>query len=309
MRQPFQLCDRRARRVEVATKIGGGKDWVTGRIDIAMFQSLYDNGEVRNMVRDDGQVIVDECHHISAFSYERVVKEVNAKYVLGLTATLARKNGQHPIVLMQCGPVRYRASAASQARARPFDHVYIPRQTVFGLPESSEDMPIQVLYDQLLSDEARNNLIFDDLLMALEHGRSPLLLTGRVSHLEYFANRLKGFAKNIVVLRGGMGKRQLEAVRQQIDSVPPPAERVIIAMDRFIGEGFDDAPLDTLFLVFPISWRGTLQQYVGRLHRLHEGKREFQIYDYVASQIPVFERMYQRRRRGYGGMGYEERVP
>lgn len=129
-----------------------------------------------------------------------------------MTATLIRKDGHHPIVLMQCGPVRYKADAKKQAKIRLFQHVVIPRYTDFKLPEAGPNVRIHELYDKLIADDSRNELIFDDLLKALDQGRSPILLTDRTSHLEYFANRLQGFAKNVIVLRGGMGKKQWKAI-------------------------------------------------------------------------------------------------
>lgn len=147
-------------------------------------------------------------------------------------------------------------------------------------------------------------MIFDDLLKALEMGRSPLLLTERTEHLEWFAEHLNGFAQNIIILRGGMGAKQRKALAEQIKAVPDSKERVIIATGRYIGEGFDDARLDTLFLAMPISWRGTLQQYVGRLHRLHDHKQVVQVYDYVDILIPTLMRMYKKRLKGYEAIGY-----
>lgn len=254
--------------------IGGGKNKRTGLIDVAMLQTIHAKGEIKDLIADYGHIVVDECHHISAFSFEQVLKQAKAKYILGLTATLTRKDGHHPIVLMQCGPVRYRADAKSQAKTRPFQHVVIPRHTDFKLQEAGPNAQIHELYDKLISDDSRNELIFDDLLKALDQGRSPILLTDRTSHLEYFENRLQGFAKNIIVLRGGMGKKQWRVIQEQIRSIPGDQERVLLATGRFVGEGFDDARLDTLFLVMPISWKGTVQQYAGRLHRFYEGKRE-----------------------------------
>ncbi|WP_424955031.1 DEAD/DEAH box helicase [Effusibacillus lacus] len=170
-------------------------------------------------------------------------------------------------------------------------------------------MTDQVIFDHLKGrqtlDENRNTLIFDDLLKALDEGRSPLLLTERTAHVEYFANRLKGFAKKVIVLRGGMGNKQRQQVADKLLSIPEGEERVLIATGRFIGEGFDDPRLDPLFLVIPISWKGTLQQYAGRLHRLHSNKRVVRIYDYVDPHIPVLKRMYEKRLQGYRDMGYQ----
>ena len=164
--------------------------------------------------------------------------------------------------------------------------------------------PIQDLYAALARDEARNAMILGDVVRALEEGRSPILLTERKDHLEYFANRLARVARNLVVLQGGMGGKADRAVRTQLESIPPNSERLLLATGRYIGEGFDDARLDTLFLALPVSWRGTLVQYAGRLHRLHPGKREVRIFDYVDREVPMLLRMFEKRLRGYRAIGY-----
>lgn len=285
-------------------QIGAGKNKRTGKIDIAMLQTVQGRGKVKDYISDYGHIIVDECHHVSAFSFEQVLKQAKAKYVLGLTATLTRKDGHQPIVLMQCGPIRYRVDARAEAKERPFQHIVIPRRTSFKLTKTEAELPIHEIYDQLIQDNQRYELIFDDVLKSLDQGRSPILLTDRTSHLEYFERRLQGFAKNIIVLRGGMGKKQWRAVQEKIESIPSDQERILLATGKFAGEGFDDARLDTLFLVMPISWKGTLQQYAGRLHRLYDSKREVQIYDYVDDQVTLLKRMYSNRSKGYTSMGY-----
>jgi superfamily II DNA or RNA helicase len=147
-------------------------------------------------------------------------------------------------------------------------------------------------------------MIADDMVRAIESGRSPLLLTGRTEHLEYFATRLSGAARHVFVLKGGMGKKQRRLIAETMASVSDNESRVILATGSYIGEGFDDARLDTLFLAMPISWKGTLQQYAGRLHRLHDNKRVVQVYDYIDSGVPMLARMYGRRLKGYSAIGY-----
>lgn len=286
-------------------RIGGGRGDSTGIIDVGMIQSLNHKGVVKDIVAEYGQVIVDECHHVSAFSFEQVLRQVKAKYVIGLTATPVRKDGHHPIIIMQCGPIRSRVDARKQAHDRPFEHVVIPRYTSFRMHEGVQD-GIEPVYAALMRDKQRNDLIFDDLLNALEEGYSPLLLTERTEHVDEFAERLKGFAKNVIVLKGGAGKRQRKALDEQIASIRDGEERVLIATGRYIGEGFDDARLDTLFLAMPISWRGTLQQYAGRLHRLHDNKNVVR-YDYVDVNVPMLTRMYNKRLKGYNAIGYSVR--
>jgi len=284
--------------------IGGGKTDRTGCVDVAVIQSLYRKDEVKDFVAEYGQVIVDECHHISAFTFEQVMRQVKAKYVVGLTATPTRKDGHHPIIYMQCGPVRYSMSARTMTETTPFEHKVTPRHTEFWMASELTEVTIQDIYAALVDDASRNEMIASDIVRAIESGRCPLLLTGRTEHLQYFAAKLAGFAKHVFVLKGGMGKKQRRITAEALASVPENESRVILATGSYIGEGFDDARLDTLFLAMPISWKGTLQQYVGRLHRLHDNKRFVQVYDYVDNCVPMLARMYERRLKGYGAIGY-----
>ncbi len=248
-------------------QIGGGRRQQTGEIDVAMIQSLNRKGEVNDLVLDYGHVIVDEAHHLSAFSFEAVLKRVRARYILGLTATPIRKDGHHPIILMQCGSIRHRVTMRQQRDGTNVVHHLIPRTTNFRDPGEGSETSIHALYGALAVSDDRNQQIFDDVLHALEAGRSPLVLTERIGHLELLAERLEPFAKHVVVLRGGRSQKQSKETLARLAAVPDDEERLLIASGRYIGEGFDDARLDTLFLTMPISWKGTLQQYVGRLHR------------------------------------------
>jgi len=286
--------------------IHGGKKKPTGIIDVALVQSLIRKGVVSDLVSEYGHVVVDECHHLASVSFEMIAKAVKARYVLGLSATVTRKDGHHPIIFMQCGPVRHRVDARSQAALRPFDHKVLFRSTDFRLPRSApgEKPTIHQLYAGLVQDAARNDLIFDDVLTALEGGRSPVIITERKDHLEALAARLSRFARNVIVLRGGMSARQSQAARDALLAVPDHEERVLVATGRYLGEGFDDARLDTLFLTVPISGRGTLAQYAGLLHRLHGSKRDVLVYDYVDEMEPVFSKMAAKRRVGYRSLGY-----
>jgi superfamily II DNA or RNA helicase len=287
-------------------QIGGGMRRPTGIIDIAMIQSLIHKGEVDDLVADYGHLIVDECHHLSAVSFEAVARCAKAEFVLGLSATVARKDGHHPIIFMQCGPVRFRVDAKSQAAARPFRHRVVLRTTEFAVRSGieAERPPIQQLYAALASNDARNALIFDDVLKSLEEKRSPLILTERRDHALHLAEKLARFARDVIVLTGGMGAKQRRATMERLDNIPTVDERMLIATGRYIGEGFDDARLDTLFLAMPIAWKGTLAQYVGRLHRAHLTKREVVVYDYVDEGVPVLKRMSEKRVRGYKSFGY-----
>ena len=284
-------------------QIGVGKNTGNGRLDVAMIQSLVRKDKVQDVVANYGQVIVDECHHLPATSYERVLAEAKARYVVGLTATPQRRDGRHPITEMQLGPVRFAIDPKSHAAQRPFAHKLVVRET--GFKASSETMPsIQQLYAALAADEKRNRLILDDVIQALEQGRSPILLTERRDHLDYFAAHFKKFARHLVVLQGGMGVKERREVKERLAAIPNCEERLVLATGRYIGEGFDDARLDTLFLALPVSWKGTLIQYTGRLHRLHPGKTEVRIFDYVDRDVPMLLRMFEKRLRGYRAIGY-----
>ena len=285
-------------------QIGGGRRRPTGLVDVAVIQSLNRKQVVDDVVANYGHVIVDECHHISAVSFEQVLRQVKARYITGLTATPQRKDGHHPIIVMQCGPIRHRVNAKEQALARPFKHFVIPRPTNFRLPPSTEKPEMHELYAALAGNKARNDLMCVDLLRSIKAGRSPILLTERTSQVDEFATRLTNLVKHIVLLKGGMGAKQRRAIAEQLTAIPDGEERVLLATGRYIGEGFDDARLDTLFLAMPIFWRGTLQQYVGRLHRLHDNKREVIVYDYVDDCVPVLSAMYSKRVRGYEAVGY-----
>ncbi|PDS80799.1 restriction endonuclease subunit R [Rhizobium sp. L43] len=286
--------------------IGGGKRRPTGVIDVALIQSLVRNGEVADIVGDYGHLIVDECHHLSAASFELVARRSKARYVVGLSATVARKDGHHPIIFMQCGPVRHRVDARVQAAERGIRHRARDRSTKFELPASlaSIERPsMPAIYAALAQDHGRNGLIFDDVLKALEAKRSPIVLTERKDHLDYLHDRFSPFVKNLVVLRGGMSAKDRKQAQTALN-VPDDVERLILATGRYIGEGFDDARLDTLFLTMPIAWKGTLAQYVGRLHRQHDGKRDVLVVDYVDNAVPVLARMAAKRRVGYRALGY-----
>jgi superfamily II DNA or RNA helicase len=288
-------------------QIGGGRNKPTGQLDVAVLQSLAHAGRVQDVVAQYGQVIVDECHHIPAVSFERVLKAMGARFVLGLTATPIRKDGQHPIIVMQCGPLRYRVSAQDEATSRPFTQIIIPRPTGFRLPAATDQLGIQEVYTALAADAQRNDLICADLVDILREGRTPLLLTERTEHLAELARRLTDSVRHLVVLQGGMGTRQRRAALARLDAIPAGESVALLATGRYAGEGFDHARLDTLLLALPVSWQGTIRQYAGRLHRSHPDKQEVRIYDYVEADVPVLARMYAKRLRGYRAMGYATR--
>lgn len=293
-------------------QIGGGRKKPTGSLDVALIQSLSRKGVVHDFVGTYGHLVVDECHHLSAHSFEQVMRRAKAKFVTGLSATVTRKDGHHPIIFMQCGAVRHRVDAKAQAAARPFEHTVYVRPTDFRESNATTEnarVQFQKLYSELIADKARNQLICDEAIQAVREGRSPLVLTERNEHLDCLAERLSTGVQHLVVLRGGMRRKEVSAVVARLAAIPENEQRAILATGRYIGEGFDDARLDTLFLTLPVSWRGTIAQYVGRLHRLHDCKREVRVYDYADLNVPMLARMFDRRTRGYEAVGYRILLP
>jgi superfamily II DNA or RNA helicase len=289
-------------------QFGGGKHKLNGNLDVAMIQSLIQRGVVSDIVDNYGYLVIDECHHISAVSFEQVVRQSNAKYITGLSATVTRKDGHQPIIFMQCGPVRYKVNDREQAEKRPFSHKVIVRPTRFQLPSHLQNIAaqsIQEVYSSLEKDNGRNLMIVEDVVAAIRADRFPVLLTERREHLETLAELLNKRVAHVFVMKGGMGKKQRQELKDRIANLPADQSRVILATGRYLGEGFDDERLDTLFLALPISWRGTLTQYAGRLHRLNTAKKEVIIYDYVDFEVPVLARMHGKRRAGYKAIGYE----
>ncbi|MGE4182496.1 MAG: DEAD/DEAH box helicase family protein [Limisphaerales bacterium] len=311
-----QWVERLATFLGVPTKsigrLGGGRRRLNGMLDVALVQSLVRQGTVRDGVDQYGHLVVDECHHLSARGFELVARRAKARYVVGLSATLTRKDGHHPIIFMQCGPVRHRVDAREQAASRPFTHQVIVRPTGLRAAHGGSGNPradFQHLFAALTADEARNAMICGDVLRAVSAGRSILVLTERTDHLEALAARILPQVPHAVVLRGGMGRRKLRERLSQLAAVSPDRKPLLLATGRFIGEGFDDSRLDTLFVTLPVSWHGTVAQYVGRLHRLHQGKREVTVYDYADLDVPMLSRMFERRCRGYEAVGYTILLP
>ena len=292
--------------------IGGGRRKPSGMIDVALIQSLIRKGAVDDGVAEYGHLIVDECHHLSAYSFEQVARRAKAKFIAGLSATVTRKDGHHPIVFMQCGPVRHHVDAKQQAAARPFEHTVLVLSTAFHparVAHADARIQFHELYDELIADDARNRIICDDVIRIVHEGRSPMVMTERNGHLDRLAAALAPAVRHLVVLRGGMSEKELAAVTDRLAKIPDDEERVLLATGRYVGEGFDDTRLDTLFLTLPISWRGTIAQYAGRLHRLNDRKREVRIYDYADLNVPILARMFDRRCRGYQAVGYTILVP
>ena len=291
--------------------IAAGKDKSTGIVDVAIVNSLIEKGsdEVRPRSYKYGMLIIDECHHVSAFSTENLVSSFKAKYVYGLTATPIRRDGHQKIIFYQCGSVLYSTTTKQLYETQNFSHYFIPRFSSFHyVPEfaesDSKNPSINQYYEKLIANSARNNLIIEDVKNAVLQGRTPLVLSERIEHLNLLHERLSDSAQNVIFITGRGTQKQKKEVLEKLQAVPADESLIILATGKYAGEGFDFPRIDTLMLAMPFSWKGTLAQYCGRLHRNFAGKNEVQIYDYVDYRIPVFDRMYQNRLKGYKQLGY-----
>ena len=275
-----------------------------GIIDIALIQSCLDEDGVKPFVQDYGMVIVDECHHVSSITFEQVLMSIKAHTIYGLTATPIRKDGHQPIIFMQCGPIRFSTDVKSQIAKQSFDRFLIPRFTSYN--SILEDrLSIATLYKYLSEDEIRNNLIVEDICKAVNTGRTPIILTNRTAHVSVLAEKLKATIKNVISLTGAGTTREKREAMQRLQTIPDSEQLVIVATGKYVGEGFDYPRLDTLFLALPISWKGLLTQYAGRLHREYEGKKDVRIYDYIDIHEPICDSMYRKRLKGYAAIGYK----
>lgn len=293
-------------------RLGGGRRKLRGHIDVALIQSMVRKDVVDDRIAEYGQLIIDECHHLPAHSFARAVSRAKARYLLGLSATIQRKDGHHPIIFMQCGPIRHCVHARDQAHSRPFEHQVMVRPTAFhALHEPQKDARIefQLLCKALIDDASRNELICADIAEAVARGSHSLVLTERTEHLNHLQKLLEARSIAGVTLQGGMGKQQRAAAMAALQASQSNPPAVILATGRYVGEGFDYSRLDTLFITMPIAWRGTVAQYVGRLHRLHNAKKIVQVYDYADLNVPMLERMFDKRCAGYEALGYSICLP
>ena len=286
---------------------GASKESLNGKLDVASFQSLFKKDNIEELVQNYGLVIVDECHHVAAYSFEKVLKAIRSKYVYGLTATPTRKDGWHKIIYMQCGDIRVRVSNKDLKQNKEMEHTVIVRKTNYKyiLTEEKEKIQISEILNDMCHNVFRNSLIIEDINKCILEGRIPIVLTERIEHLNILKEQLEKLNVPVVIYKGNMGKKKTKEIQETIKKADESNEpRIILATSSSIGEGFDDSRLDTLFLTMPVSWKGRIIQYVGRLHRDHEDKDKVIVYDYL-DNMKVLEKMYNRRLKGYKIAGYE----
>jgi superfamily II DNA or RNA helicase len=281
--------------------IGSGGSQPSGLIDVATVQGLARSLPDRKVLENYGHVVVDECHHVPAVSIERLLASCPARYITGLTATPYRRDGHHPIIAMQCGPIRHTIGVVGVDS--PTFRV-IRRDTAFDPTGLPPDPGIQEVYSALAADDDRLELVATDTLALLADGYAPMVLTERRDHLDRLAQRLRVDVPELVVLHGDVTPRRRRDALARLNQLSGNEPRLVLATGRFIGEGFDDPRLDALLLAMPIAWRGTVVQYAGRLHRRHPDKSEARIYDYVDVNVPVLRRMFAKRAKAYSAMNY-----
>jgi superfamily II DNA or RNA helicase len=284
-------------------EIGAGKDKRTGIVDVAMIQSLTRRSDLQDLFANYGLIVIDECHHVPAFSVEACLRRAPVRYVLGLTATPYRRDGLQDIITMQCGPIRHRISPKqTDARAELTFDLRV-RETSFVF-KGSQEASIQEIFRALVEDESRTELVVRDVVAALAAGQRCLVLSQWKEHVERLAEQLRKAGKEPFVLKGGLGKKARTAIMEAIGSVGTRDDLVVVATGQYLGEGFDCPELDTLFLAFPVAFKGKLVQYTGRLMRTHEGKDSASVYDYVNSEGPVLRAMLQKRLKTYSALGF-----
>jgi len=283
-------------------QFGGGRHSRTGVVDLAMIQSLKAVDDLGSFFSDYGLLVIDECHHLPAFSFEAAVRQAPVRHFLGLTATPYRRDGLQEIVTMQCGPIRHRI-ASNESRAGGVSLELVVRETELAFVDAAE-MPIHEVFRLLVEDQRRINLVCDDVLAALAEGRRCLVLSQWKQHCHALVERLQGNGVSPYLLEGGLGKRARAVLLDRVEKTPASDPLVVVATGQYLGEGFDCPQLDTLFLTFPISFKGRLVQYTGRLMRAHEGKTSVRVYDYADLRVPVLRTMHARRLAAYKALGF-----
>lgn len=294
-------------RKSLIGKLQSAHDSMTGIIDIAMAGSLCKKGEFHELLNQYGMIIVDECHHAASERIASVLKEVKAKYVYGVTATPKRRDGLEKINYMLLGSIRYSYTAKEKAKAQGIDHLVYPRFTrvVPARGVITEKMHPNEAYDIIHDNDIRDEQILADIKECVAAGRTPVVLSRYKDHSEKLYERMKSYADHVFLMTGNNSKKEHKQILEQMHQVPATETMIIVATGKLVGEGFDYPRLDTLFMAMPVSFRGVVEQYAGRLNRDYEGKKNVIVYDYVDSHIPMFDNMYAKRLKAYKQIGYD----
>lgn len=292
------------KRKSLIGTISSGKNTLTRIIDVAMITSLGKGEDILPDINNYGMVIVDECHHAAAATDEDVLRAVNAKYVYGMTATPKRDDGQARKIFMYLGPIRFRYTAKDRALKQGIGHFVYPRFTRL-ISLETEKQHISGLYKSVIGSEIRNSQIVRDVKHCISLGRTPLVITKQKEHASILYKLLQDSSDHIFLLQGGRSSKERDKLRQEMNAVPASESVILVAIDKYIGEGFNYPRLDTLFITMPMAWEGNVEQYAGRLNRDYEGKKDVIIYDYVDYHIRQFSNMYAKRLCAYKKIGFE----
>lgn len=288
-------------------ELGGGKNHITNKIDIASIKSLWNNGKFNDIVKNYGMIIIDECHHLAAFTYESAINTVNAKYVYGVTATPDRENGHTPIIMMQCGNIRYEVNFKEFNKNLNIPmKVYVKNAHLTFANKDITNYTITEINNLVAKDILRSEKIIEDIESEFKKGKNLLVLTERIEHMEYFEEKLSKLTDNLFIYHGGLGKKVFQKYDELKEEIIANNEnKIIVATGSYIGEGFDDSSLDILFLTMPISGITKVVQYTGRLHRKNENKHEIIVYDYVDDNFSQTRNMFEKRKKTYEKLGYK----
>ncbi len=285
-------------------QIGGGKNRRTGLVDVAMLQTLSRHDDPAALLDGYGMVVVDECHHVAADTFESAIKNIAARRWLGLTATPKRTDRREEIMFMHCGPVRHRLTPDSDLAKML--HIHPTRFTIRD--DVDGDVPgllSSVILPALVADQERTRQVSADVAASVRQGRNCLVLTGRTGHVGALVADLRARGLQPLALYGSLKPKERLAVLDQLATAPaggPPL--LVVATDRYIGEGFDCPRLDTLFLAFPVSSESPVTQYVGRILRVHPGKPSAEVHDYADTKVPMLARMHGKRLTSYRRLGF-----
>ena len=295
------------KRKSLIGTLQGAHDSMTGIIDIAMAGSLCKKGKYHKMMNEYGLVLIDECHHSASETIANVLKEVKAKYVYGVTATPKRGDGLEKINYMLIGPIRYSYTAKEKAKEQGIQHLVYPRFTRTVPPRGviTDKMHPNEAYEIIHNNDVRDEQIIEDVKNCVAAGRTLVVLSRYKDHSEKFYERLKSYADHVFLMTGNNSKKEHRKILEQMHQVDKNESLILIATGSLVGEGFDFPRLDTLFMATPVSFRGVVEQYAGRLNRDYAGKENVIIYDYVDNHIPMFNNMYMKRLKAYKQIGYE----
>ena len=293
--------------VKEVGEISSKKKNITNVIDVVSIKSLWNNGNVLEIAKNYGMIIIDECHHTAAYTFEQAINTGNAKYVYGISATPERENGHTPIIKMQCGDIRYKVDSLKFNKKLSIPMKVIAKKSHLNFTNQNIDnYELNEINDLIAKDIIRSENIIKDIKKEYDNGKNILVLTERLELMNYIYDKLSKYTNNIFKYYGGIGKKVLKSYMELNNQINENEDnKIIVATGSYIGEGFDDSKLDVLFLTMPISGQTRVTQYAGRLHRQDSNKKEILIYDYIDDNFSKTRNMFLKRKKTYEKLGYE----